>query len=158
MLMPSLFNDDFDLFDGFPFDSWFNNREFENMEKKLYGHRAKNVMNTDVREDDAGYKMEIDLPGFKKEEVTVELDNGYLTIIASKGLDKDEAESEKEAKKGRYIRRERYAGSCQRSYYIGEQYRQEDIKAKFEHGILTLMIPKKNVQQIANKNYIAIEG
>lgn len=158
MLMPSLFNDDYDLFGSSLLDPWFDNRGFEDMEKKLYGHRAKNVMNTDVRESDTGYEMEIDLPGFSKDEITVELTNGYLTISAAKGFDKDEAESEEEAKHGRYIRRERYAGSCQRSYYVGEQYRQEDIKAKFEHGILTLSIPKKSAQELESRNYIAIEG
>ena len=102
MLMPSLFNDSFDLFDHFYDDPWFgfNDRETKNLEKKLYGHRAKNVMKTDIKESDAGYEMKIDLPGFSKDEVTVELNDGYLTVTAAKGLDKDEAESEEEAKKG----------------------------------------------------------
>ena len=154
MLMPSLFHDDFDLFDRF--DPWFNgfdDREFKNMEKKLYGHRAKNVMRTDVKESDTGYEMEIDLPGFSKDEVTVELNDGYLTISAAKGLDKDEAD-----KKGKYICRERYAGEMSRSFYVGEGIAEEDIKASFKHGILKLNIPKKDAKQVESKKYIAIEG
>ena len=160
MLMPSIFHDDFDLFDRFYQNPWlgFDDREFKNMEKKLYGHRAKNVMNTDIKESENGYEMEIDLPGFSKDEVTVELNEGYLTISASKGLNKDEAENEKEAKKGNYIRRERYTGACQRSFYIGEGITQEDIKASFKHGILKLDIPKKDAKQVEAKKYIAIEG
>lgn len=154
--MPSLFHDDFDLFDGFDRDPWFDDRDFQKMEKKLYGHRAKNVMNTDIRENDAEYEMKIDLPGFKKEEISAELNDGYLTITAEKGLNQDSAE--KEAKKGKYIRRERYSGKCQRSFYVGEALKQEDIKANFKHGILTLMIPKKEAKKIESDNYIAIEG
>ncbi len=158
--MPSIFHDDFDLFDRFYQNPWlgFDDRDFKNMEKKLYGHRAKNVMNTDIKESENGYEMEIDLPGFSKDEVTVELNEGYLTISASKGLNKDEAENEKEAKKGNYIRRERYTGACQRSFYIGEGITQEDIKASFKHGILKLDIPKKDAKQVEAKKYIAIEG
>jgi HSP20 family protein len=159
MLMPSLFNDNFDLFDRFYQDPWFGfDKDFKDVEKKLYGHRAKNVMNTDIKENDSEYEMIIDLPGFKKDEVNVSLENGYLTISAAKGLDKDEAENAQEQKKGNYIRRERYAGSCQRSFYVGENYSVNDIKAKFEHGILTLIIPKKDQQQIEQNKYIAIEG
>ena len=158
--MPSIFHDDFDLFDRFYQNPWlgFDDREFKNMEKKLYGHRAKNVMNTDIKESENGYEMEIDLPGFSKDEVTVELNEGYLTISASKGLNRDEAENEKEAKKGNYIRRERYTGACQRSFYIGDGITQEDIKASFKHGILKLDIPKKDAKQVEAKKYIAIEG
>lgn len=160
MLMTSLFNDNFDLFDRFYDDPWFgfNDRDFKNMEKKLYGHRAKNVMSTDIKESDNGYEMMIDLPGFTKEEVSAELENGYLTISAAKGLNNDKAESEEEAQKGNYIRRERYVGSCQRSFYVGDAVKKEDIKAKFEHGILTLNIPKKEAKEIENNKYIAIEG
>lgn len=160
MLMPSIFHDDFDLFDRFYQNPWlgFDDREFKDMEKKLYGHRAKNVMNTDIKESENGYEMEIDLPGFSKDEVTVELNEGYLTISASKGLNRDEAENEKEAKKGNYIRRERYTGACQRSFYIGDGITQEDIKASFKHGILKLDIPKKDAKQVEAKKYIAIEG
>ncbi len=158
--MPSIFNDDFDLFDRFYQNPWpaFDDRQFKDIEKKLYGHRAKNVMNTDIKESENGYEMEIDLPGFSKDEVTVELNEGYLTISASKALNRDEADSEKEAKKGNYIRRERYSGACQRSFYIGDGITQEDIKASFKHGILKLDIPKKDAKQVEAKRYIAIEG
>ncbi len=160
MLMPSLFHENFDLFDRFYQDPWFgfNNREWKDMEKKLYGHRAQNVMSTDIKETETGYEMEIDLPGFRKDEVSVELNEGYLTISAAKGLDKNEAESEEEAKKGNYIRRERYSGACQRSFYVGEELTREDIKASFKHGILTLTIPKKEAKQVETKKYIEIEG
>ena len=154
MLMPSIFRTNSlidDLFD----DDWFDDKEFKNVEKKLYGHRAKNVMNTDVKETEDGYELEMDLPGFKKEEVSVELNNGYITIRAAKGLDEDE----KEKKTGKYIRRERYAGACSRSFYVGEDVQQEDIKAEFKHGILKLFVPKKEAKPaVEEKKHIAIEG
>ena len=152
MLMPSIFRTNSlidDLFD----DDWFNDKEFRNMEKKLYGHRAKNVMNTDVKETEDGYELEMDLPGFKKEEVSVELNDGYITIRAAKGLDEDE----KEKKNGKYIRRERYSGACERSFYVGEEVTQQDIKASFKHGILRLDIPKKEVKKVEQNNFISIE-
>ena len=159
MLAPSLFNDNFDLFDRFYYDPWRDfDRKFKNLEKKVYGQREKNIMNTDIRETDTGYELEIDLPGFKKEDVTVELDQGYLTISASKEFDNNEAKPEEEQKSGRYIRRERYSGSCSRSFYVGDALTQNDIKASFQHGILTLSVPKKEVQQIENQKYIPIEG
>ena len=102
-----------------------------------------------------GYELEIDLPGFKKDEVTAELNDGYLTVSAAKGLDQDEQEKET----GKYIRRERYAGACQRSYYVGEDITEEDIKAEFKHGILKLFVPKKEVKPaVEEKKYISIEG
>ncbi len=160
MLTPSLFNDSFDFFDRLYQDPWFgfNDHEFKNLEKKLYGHRAKNVMNTDIKESDKGYEMTIDLPGFKKDEVKVALENGYLTISAAKGIENDEAENEAEKKKGNYIRRERYTGSCERSFYVGDALQVEDIKANFEHGILKLDIPKKEQKELEQSKYIAIEG
>ncbi len=151
MLMPSIFGAN-NMFDDLFDDDFFGGRELDKAQKKLYGHRAKNVMNTDIKETDDGYELEMDLPGFKKEEVTVELDNGYITIRASKGLDKDE-----KTKEGRYIRKERYAGSCERSFYVGEAVTQDDIKASFRHGILRLDIPKKEVKKVENNKYIAIE-
>lgn len=160
MLMPRLFNDNFDLIDRFYEDPWFgfNDQEFKDLEKKLYGHRAKNIMNTDIKESDTAYVMEIDLPGFTKDEVSAQLNNGYLIISAAKQLDKNEADSEENAKKGNYIRRERYSGSCQRSFYVGENVKEEDISAKFEQGILTLTVPKKDEKHIEKKGYISIEG
>ena len=151
MLMPSIFSNN-SLFDDFFNDSWFDDRDFKDVEKKLYGHRAKNVMNTDVKENENGYELTMDLPGFTKDEVSAQLENGYLTISASKGLDKDE----KEKDTGKYIRRERYAGACQRSFYVGDAVSEEDIKASFKHGILKLQIPKKEAKKVENKNYIAI--
>lgn len=160
MMTPSLFNENFDLFDHFYRNPWFgfDNHEFKNLEKKLYGHRAKNVMNTDIKDSGSEYEMTIDLPGFKKEEISVELENGYLTINAAKGIEKNDAENEDAKNQGRYIRQERYSGSCQRSFYVGENLTVEDIKANFQHGILKLNIPKKDQKQLANNKYIAIEG
>ncbi|HIZ81809.1 MAG TPA: Hsp20/alpha crystallin family protein [Candidatus Mediterraneibacter pullistercoris] len=150
MLMPSIFGEN--LFDDdwmdFPFE-----REFWGRKNPLYGKNAKNMMKTDIREHDGGYELDVDLPGFKKDEISVELENGYLTISAAKGLDKDEKD-----KKGKYIRRERYAGAMQRSFYVGDALTQEDIKAKFEDGILRLDIPKKDARQVETKKRIAIEG
>ena len=112
-------------------------------------------MKTDIKETDKDYEVIIDLPGFKKEEVHASLDNGYLTISAEKGLNQDE----KEKKSGRYIRKERYAGSCQRSFYVGDQLTEEDIKGEFKHGILKLTIPKKEAKPaVDEKKYISIEG
>ena len=156
--MPAIFHDDFDLFDRFVDDDWFDDREFKNLEKKLYGHRAKNVMNTDIKETDHGYEMLIDLPGFAKEDVKVELNDGYLIVSAEKGFDKNESDSKEDAKKGKYIRKERYSGSCKRSFYVGDAITQEDIKASFKHGILTLDIPKKDKKALDTAKYIAIEG
>ena len=149
MLMPSIFNDNvFDDFFDFPFYD-------DKAEKKLYGHHAANLMKTDIQEHDDGYTLEMDLPGFKKEEIQIELNNGYMTISAAKGLDEDE----KDKKSGKYIRRERYTGSCQRSFYVGEDVTEEDIKAEFKHGILKLFVPKKEAKPaVEKKNHIAIEG
>ena len=152
MLVPSIFsNNFFDDFFEFPF---VDDRAASNAERKLYGHNAANLMKTDIRETDTNYELAIDLPGFKKDEITVELDDGYLTISAAKGLDQDEKEKES----GRYIRRERYAGSCARSFYVGENLTDEDIKAKYENGILKLSVPKKPAKAVEAKKTIAIEG
>ena len=137
-------------------DDWMNfafDRDFWGRKNPLYGKNAKNIMKTDIREHDEGYELDVDLPGFKKDEISVELDDGYLTISAAKGLDKDEQD-----KKGKYIRRERYAGAMQRSFYVGDAVTQEDIKAKFEDGILKLSIPKKDAKAVETKKTIAIEG
>ena len=107
------------------------------------------------KEKKDGYELEIDLPGFTKEEVTAELKDGYLTISAAKGLDKDEQEKET----GKYIRRERYAGACQRSFYVGEDVTEQDIKAEFKHGMLKLFVPKKEAKPaVETKKYVTIEG
>ena len=154
MLMPSIFGEN--LFDDdwmdFPFE-----RDFWGRKNPLYGKNAKNIMKTDIKEHDGGYELDIDLPGFKKDEITIDLDNGYLTISAAKGLakglDKDEQD-----KQGKYIRRERYAGAMQRSFYVGDAVTEEDVKAKFEDGILRLSIPKKDAKAVETKKTIAIEG
>ena len=154
MLMPSIFGENLfdDFFTGFPF---YDDRDMQNVEKKLYGKRADRVMKTDIKELDDVYELEIDLPGFTKDEVKASLENGYLTISAAKGLDKDE----KEKKTGRYIRQERYAGACSRSFYVGDAVTQEDIKGEFKHGILKMFVPKKEAKPAVEENkYIAIEG
>jgi HSP20 family molecular chaperone IbpA len=157
MLMPSLFYDDLDLFDDVFRGPWFDDRNFKNAEKKLYGHNAKNMMSTDIKETDDGYEMIVDLPGINKDDVTVKLENGYLTITASKGLERGTSDDETR-NDGRYIRRERYSGHIERSFYVGENLTQEDINAKFKDGILTLDIPKKDQQKVAANKYIAITG
>ena len=149
MMMPSIFGEN--LFDDFMDD--FSFPTLPDVDKELYGKHAKNLMKTDVKETDTGYEVDIDLPGFKKDEINAQLDNGYLTISAAKGLDKDEKD-----KKGKYIRKERYAGAMSRSFYVGEGITQEDIKAKYEDGILRLSVPKKEAKAVENKKYIAIEG
>ena len=161
MLMPSIFGENlFDEWMDFPFGKDLSeefrrdfNRDFFGKRNPLYGKNEKKLMKTDVRETDNTYELDIDLPGFKKDEVSAKLENGYLTISASKGLNKDEKDKE-----GNYIRRERYTGQCARSFYVGEGVRQEDIHAKFEDGILKLSIPKEVKKQIEENNYIAIEG
>ena len=147
MMMPSIFGGN--LFN----DDWMD-FSFPDIDKELYGKHAKNLMKTDVKEKDGNYEVAIDLPGFKKDEITAELKDGYLTISAAKGLDKDEKDKE-----GKYIRRERYAGACQRSYNVGEDITEEDIKAEFKHGILKLFVPKKEAKPaVEEKKYITIEG
>ena len=154
MLMPSIFGENLfdDFFGDFPF---YYDKDMKNVEKKLYGRKASHVMKTDIKETDNGYELVVDLPGFTKDEVQATLENGYLTISAEKGLDKDEKEKET----GRYIRRERYSGACERSFYVGEDVKQEDIKAHFEHGMLTLFVPKKEAKPaVETDKYISIEG
>ena len=148
MLVPSIFSDRF--FDDWMFPSF---KELENADRKLYGKHAARVMKTDVREKEDHYVLDIDLPGFKKDELDLKLENGYLTVSAEKGLDKDETD-----KKGKVICQERYAGAMQRSFYVGEHVTVEDIKAKFENGVLTLTVPKKEVKKLPEKQSIMIEG
>lgn len=152
MMFPSVFGEN--LFDDWMDDFGFRDNFFSG-KNPLYGKHAKNIMKTDVRETDKGYELDVDLPGFKKDEVHAALENGYLTISAEKGLDKDEKEKET----GHYIRKERYAGACSRSFYVGEDVEQADIKAEFKHGILTLFVPKKEAKPaVEQKKTIAIEG
>ena len=152
MMFPSVFGEN--LFDDWMDDFGFRDNFFGG-KNPLYGKHAKNIMKTDVRETDKGYELVVDLPGFTKDEVKADLENGYLTISAEKGLDKDEQEKET----GRYIRRERYAGACTRSFYVGEEVDPGEIKAEFKHGILKLFVPKKEAKPAVEENkYIAIEG
>ncbi len=150
MLMPSIFVENlFDDWMDFPFTN-----NFFSVKNPLYGKHAKNMMKTDVRETDNSYELDVDLPGFKKDEIKAQLENGYLTISAAKGLDKDQKD-----KDGKYIRQERYAGAMSRSFYVGDDVTQEDVKAKYEDGILKLSIPKKDTKAaVENKKQIAIEG
>ena len=149
MMMPSIFGEN--LFDNFMEDFAF--LAFPDVDKTLYGKHAKNLMKTDVKETDTDFVVDIDLPGFKKDEIKMQLDNGYLTVSAEKELDKDEK------KKGKYVRRERYAGSVSRSFYVGENITDKDIHPKYENGILTFSLPKEDKKAVEEKNhYISIEG
>ena len=149
MMMPSIFGENlFDDWTDFPFE-----KDFFEGKNPLYGKHAKNMMKTDVRETDSSYEVDIDLPGFKKDEISAELKNGYLTISAAKGLDKDEKD-----KDGRVIRRERYAGSMSRSFYVGEHVTAEQVHPKYENGILTFEIPKNKEPIEEKEKFIAIEG
>ena len=152
--MPSIFGED--LFDSFMRDfPFYDDKDMKKLEKRLYGRHGKNMMKTDIKETDDSYELEMDLPGFTKDEVKVSLEDGYLTISAAKGLDKDEQDK----KSGRYIRKERYAGACERTFYVGDSVTQEDVKGEFKHGILKLTIPKKvEKPEVPEKKYIAIEG
>ena len=116
----------------------------------LYGKHAKNLMKTDVRETEDSYELDVDLPGFQKDEIHVDLKDGYLTISAAKGLDKDAQD-----KKGKYIRQERYAGACSRSFYVGD-VESKDISAKYENGILMLTLPKDVKKELPNSTSISI--
>ena len=142
MMLPSIFGEN--LLDNW-FDDGWNSWDYSNT----------SLMNTDIKENDNDYELTMNLPGVKKEDVTAELKDGYLTISASKGLDKDEQEKET----GKYIRRERYAGACQRSFYVGEDVTEQDIKAEFKHGMLKLFVPKKEAKPaVETKKYVTIEG
>ena len=147
-MLPSIFSEN--LFDDF-FNDSFGMFPAWNDRNPLYGKRTKNLMKTDVRETDTTYELDIDLPGFKKEEVTVDLKDGCLTISATKGLNKDEQD-----KQGRYIRQERYAGACSRSFYVGD-VEPKDVSAKFEDGILRISMPKEPKKELPQSSAIAIE-
>ena len=138
--LPTVFGENLmDVFDDFDRNFF---RGFGNVDRALYGKHARNMMKTDVKETDEGYEVDVELPGFKKDEIHLELNNGYLTISTEKGLEKD-----KETKKGRMLRQERYAGVMQRSFYVGEQITEEDVKASYENGVLHLLLPKKDAHK-----------
>ena len=146
-MLPSIFSENL-------FDDFFNSAMFPKAEHELYGKHAKNLMKTDVKDTEHGYEITMNLPGVKKEDVKAALKDGYLTISATSDSKKEEKND-----KGQYIRRERYTGSCSRSFYVGDAVTEEDIKAKFENGTLKMLVPKKEEQKaVENKKYIAIEG
>ena len=141
MMMPSIFGEN--LFDDFMEDAF---------KSPIFGKREKNLMKTDIRENDNGYELDMDLPGFKKDEITVNLRDGYVTISAERGMERNE----KDEKTGKFVQ-ERYSGSCQRSFYVGEGVKQEDMKARFEDGILHLEFPKASPKQVEESHRILIE-
>ncbi len=152
MLMSGIFGENlFDDWWGFPTREL--ERELSGMDKRLYGKNASHLMKTDVHENESDYELEMDLPGFKKDQINVKLEDGYMTISASKGHDE-----EKKDRHGKVIRQERYSGAMQRSFYVGDAVKVEDVKARFEDGVLRLTIPKKELNALPANNTIAIEG
>ena len=149
--LPTVFGENLvDVFDDFDRNFF---RGFGNIDHTLYGKHAQNLMKTDVKETEDAYEVDVDLPGFKKEEISLELNNGYLTISTEKSLEKD-----KENKKGRMLRQERYAGVMQRSFYVGEHVTEENVKASYESGVLHLLVPKQEAPKLPEKKTIQIEG
>ena len=147
-MLPSIFGESlFDDWMDFPFRGFTSD-----VDHKLYGKHAARVMKTDLKEHDEGYELSIDLPGFKKDQIELQLQNGYLTITATKGVE------EEENKKGKLVHQERYSGSMSRSFYIGESLTEEDVKAKFEDGVLTLDFPKEKAIKLPERKTIQIEG
>jgi HSP20 family molecular chaperone IbpA len=151
MMMPSVWeNNFFDDWFGVPF---FEDKDMKDLEKKLYGRRGKNIMSTDVKETKDGYELTMDLPGFTKEEISVQLENGYLTVKAAKSITEDK--SDKETK---YVRKERCEGACQRSFYVGDRVEPEDIKADFKHGVLKLDLVTNKPEPEKKNTFIQIAG
>ena len=148
-MLPSIFGES--LFDDL-FSDPFEMMAMPQGRNPLYGKHAKNMMKTDIRETENGYELDMDLPGFKKEDVNLELKDGYLTIEANKALDKDEKDD-----KGRYLRQERWSGSCSRSFYVGDGVKPSDVSAKFENGILQIALPKTEQKKLPSATSIAIE-
>ena len=141
MLRPSIFGEN--LLDDFFDDDW-----------NEWGYSDTSLMNTDVKENEKDYELTMSMPVVQKDKVKAELNDGYLTISASKDTNNDEKDKE-----GHYIRRERYSGSCQRSFYVGKDVTEDDIKASFEDGTLKMTIPKKEAKPaVESKKQIAIEG
>lgn len=148
--LPAVFGENLmDVFNDFGHDLF---RGFGRPEDMLYGKNAQRIMKTDVKETDEGYELDVDLPGFSKDEIHLDLENGYLTISTEKALEK------KEEKKGKVLRQERYSGTMSRSFYVGDSLTEEDIKAKYENGVLSLSIPKKEARKVPEKKQILIEG
>ena len=147
-MLPSIFGEN--MFDDFFSDPF--GMMVPQTRDALYGKHAKNLMKTDIRETEDSYELDVDLPGFKKDEVSIDLKDGYLTISAAKGVDKDEQD-----KKGRYIRQERYAGACSRSFYVGKGVEPEEIGAKFENGILEISVPKETKKPEVKSTSVSIQ-
>ena len=147
-MLPSIFGEN--MFDDFFSDPF--GMMVPQTRDALYGKHAKNLMKTDVRETENSYELDVDLPGFKKDEVNVDLKDGYLTISAAKGVDKDEQD-----KAGKYIRQERYAGACSRSFYVGKGVEPEEIGAKFENGILEISVPKETKKPEVKSTSVSIQ-
>lgn len=148
MMMPSILGGS--LFHDF-WDDSFPRYSFPDISKTLYGKQEANLMKTDIKETEGAYELEVDLPGFKKEEINVKLEDGYLTISTARELNQED-------KTDKYLRKERYQGSMSRSFYVGSEIEQNDIRAKFEDGILKLTVPKTDPEKVAQNKYIAIEG
>lgn len=146
MLLPSIFAENL-------FDDWFDFPMMRDIDRRLYGKNAAHAMKTDVREQDDRYEVDIDLPGFKKDQISLNLENGYLTVCATKSVEKEEKNEHE-----RVIRQERYAGAMQRSFYVDNGVTEDDISAKFEDGVLRLSILKKEARKLPEKKPILIEG
>ena len=125
---------------------------FPAFDRAFYGNGSRSMMKTDVKETDKGYELDIELPGYQKEDVKAQLKDGYLTVQAAKNVNNDEKNNE-----GAYIRRERYEGTMSRSFYVGEDVTEADIQAKFENGILKLSVPKKEAKKVEENKYITIQ-
>lgn len=125
---------------------------FDDMFDTFAGDRYNSLMKTDIKEKDGNYELDVELPGYKKEDVKVDLKDGYLTISANRSNENEEKDNE-----GKIIRQERYSGSLSRSFYVGDDMKVEDIKAKFDNGILYLTLPSQERKQIEERKYITIE-
>ena len=142
------------LGDNFFDEDWADTplmREYFGKGNFLYGKHAKHLLRTDVRETEDAIEADIDLPGFKKDEIQVHLENGYLTVSAEKHADK-------QAGKGKYLRQERYSGTVSRTFYVGDALKPDDVKAKYEDGVLVVSLSKKAPEAIEQRSQIAIEG
>ena len=149
--LPTVFGENLmDVFDDFD-RNFFHG--FGNVDRALYGKHAQNMMKTDVRETQEGYEVDVELPGFSKDEIHLELDDGYLTISTEKTLERG-GENDND----RMLRQERYSGTMQRSFYVGQEITEEDVKASYENGVLHLQVPKKDAPKIREKKVIMIEG
>ena len=149
----NLFDDFFDAFNPFWDDRAFE-REMDRSARNAFGKRGANMMKTDVKQTENGYDVAVDLPGCKKEDVQLDLQDGYLTIQAVRSHSNDEKD-----KDGHYLRRETFSGTCSRSFYIGDSVRKEDVHARFEDGVLhiSLPAPQQQPELPAHPNRIAIE-